>query len=69
MKKYFATIIFFCLTQNTKAQGLLSKTDIQFTRQDSFKSSITKSSWWDVKYYNLDIKVNQRQHNRWFKHD
>jgi hypothetical protein len=37
MKKYFATNFSFCLTQNTKAQGLLSKTDIQFTRQDSLR--------------------------------
>jgi aminopeptidase N len=62
MKKYFATIILvFCLSQNTKAQGLLSKTDIQFTRQDSLRGSITKErSWWDVKYYHLDIKVNPK---------
>jgi aminopeptidase N len=60
MKKYFISLLLvFCLSQNTKAQGLLSKTDIQFNRQDSLRGSITKErSWWDVKYYHLDVKVN-----------
>ncbi len=31
----------------------------QFTRQDSLRGSITKErSWWDLKKYHLDIKVN-----------
>lgn len=31
----------------------------QFTRQDSLRGSITKErSWWDLKKYHLNIKVN-----------
>lgn len=60
MKKYFTSLLFvFCLSQSAIAQGLLSKTDLEFTRQDSLRGSITKErSWWDLKYYHLDIKVN-----------
>ena len=60
MKKYYASIflILFFL-QNSTAQGLLSKSELQFTRQDSLRGSITKErAWWDVKKYHLDIKVN-----------
>ena len=62
MKKYFISIVLvFCLAQNSKSQGLLSKSDTQFTRQDSLRGSITKErSWWDVKYYHLDVKVNPK---------
>ena len=60
MKKYYASIflILFFL-QNSTAQGLLSKSEIEFTRQDSLRGSITKErAWWDLKKYHLDIKVN-----------
>ncbi|MBC5841904.1 M1 family metallopeptidase [Flavobacterium sp. F-380] len=62
MKKYLLPLILvFCLAQNSHSQGLLSKSDIQFTRQDSLRGSITKErSWWDVKHYHLDIKVNPK---------
>ena len=62
MKKYLISIVLvFCLTQNSKSQGLLSKSDSQFTRQDSLRGSITKErSWWDLKYYHLDVKVNPK---------
>lgn len=41
------------------AQGLLNKSDVVFSRQDSLRGSITKErAWWDVKNYKLDIKVN-----------
>jgi aminopeptidase N len=60
MKKYFASIFLFLLfLQNSTAQGLLSKSKLQFTRQDTLRGSITKErAWWDVKKYHLDIKVN-----------
>jgi aminopeptidase N len=62
MKRYFVNLILlFCIVQTSKAQGLLSKSDLQFTRQDTLRGSITKErSWWDVKYYHLDIKVNPK---------
>ncbi|WP_339653524.1 M1 family metallopeptidase [Flavobacterium frigidarium] len=41
------------------AQGLLNKSDVVFSRQDSLRGSITKErAWWDVTNYKLDIKVN-----------
>ena len=60
MKKYIVPfVILFCLTQSTKAQGLLSKSESHFSRQDSLRGSITKErAWWDLKYYHLDVKVN-----------
>ena len=62
MKKYLLPLILvFCLLQNSKAQGLLTKTSSQFTRQDTLRGSITKErSWWDLKHYHLDIKVNPK---------
>ena len=60
MKKYLAFVLLSVLSiQKSTAQGLLSKSEIQFTRQDSLRGSITKErSWWDLKHYHLDIKVN-----------
>jgi aminopeptidase N len=62
MKKYIVSlVVLFCLTQSTKAQGLLSKSESHFSRQDSLRGSITKErAWWDLKYYHLDVKVNPK---------
>jgi len=52
-------LISFLVSNGIQAQGLLNKSETQFTRQDSLRGSITKErSWWDLKYYDLDIKVN-----------
>ncbi|WP_188050986.1 M1 family metallopeptidase [Flavobacterium sp. GP15] len=60
MKKYLNILFFTLLVFNvSKAQGLLNKKEITFTRQDSLRGSITKERvWWDVLNYHLDIKVN-----------
>ena len=49
----------FLLSNGSKAQGLLDKSEQLFTRQDTLRGSITKErAWWDLKYYHLDVKVN-----------
>jgi aminopeptidase N len=49
----------FLLSNGSKAQGLLDKSEQTFTRQDTLRGSITKErAWWDLKYYHLNIKVN-----------
>ncbi|AOW10124.1 M1 family metallopeptidase [Flavobacterium gilvum] len=60
MKKQLNLLLFSFLTFNgIQAQGLLNKSDAHFTRQDSLRGSITKErSWWDLKQYDLSIKVN-----------
>lgn len=60
MKKYLnLLLIVFLISNGIQAQGLLAKSDVVFTRQDSLRGSITKERiWWDVKHYSLDIKVN-----------
>lgn len=60
MKKHFGILFFALFAFNgAKAQGLLGKSEIHFTRQDSLRGSITKErAWWDLKYYFLDVKVN-----------
>lgn len=60
MNKYITIFIFAFLISNTaNAQGLMGKSDVVFTHQDTLRGSITKERvWWDVKYYHLDIKVN-----------
>ncbi|WP_264564164.1 M1 family metallopeptidase [Flavobacterium sp. N3904] len=60
MKKHLnLLLITFLISTGIQAQGLLTKSDIVFTRQDSLRGSITKERvWWDVKHYNLDVKVN-----------
>jgi aminopeptidase N len=60
MKKYInLLLITFLISNGIQAQGLLGKSDVVFTRQDSLRGSITKERiWWDVKHYSLDIKVN-----------
>ena len=60
MNKYFSVIfIAFLIGFSANAQGLLKKSETVFTHQDSLRGSITKErSWWDLKYYHLDIKVN-----------
>ncbi|OOG62551.1 M1 family metallopeptidase [Flavobacterium sp. A45] len=60
MKKYLnLLLISFLISNGIKAQGLLGKPEVNFTRQDSLRGSITKERvWWDLKHYFLDIKVN-----------
>jgi aminopeptidase N len=60
MNKNLSVIfIAFLISSATNAQGLLGKSDVVFTHQDSLRGSITKErAWWDLKYYHLDIKVN-----------
>ena len=50
-KKTIYLFLLFLVTNTILAQ--------KFTRQDSLRGSITKErSWWDLKKYHLDIKVN-----------
>lgn len=60
MKKSNYLFLLALLASNfISAQGLLNKSDVVFSRQDSLRGSITKErAWWDVKNYKLDIKVN-----------
>ena len=60
MKNQLLTLcIAFASITSINAQGLLSKSNVVFTKQDSLRGSITKErAWWDVKYYHLNIKVN-----------
>jgi aminopeptidase N len=62
MKKIFVIICAAVFISNSSAaQGLLNKSEVVFTKQDSLRGSITKErAWWDVKYYHLDIKVNPK---------
>lgn len=55
----FIIFVLFFFLNPIKAQSLLGKKEILFNRQDSLRGSITKErSWWDLKQYRLDIKVN-----------
>jgi aminopeptidase N len=58
--KYLNLIFIAIITFNSaNAQGLMSKSEIAFTHQDSLRGSITKErAWWDLKKYHLNIKVN-----------
>ncbi|PZX92680.1 M1 family peptidase [Flavobacterium aquariorum] len=60
MKKYLKPLlIVFLISNGIQAQGLLGKSDAVFTRQDSLRGNITRERvWWDVKHYDLDVKVN-----------
>ncbi|TRX35750.1 M1 family metallopeptidase [Flavobacterium sp. ZT3R18] len=60
MKKYLSLLLIaFLISNGIQAQGLLAKSDVIFTRQDSLRGSVTKERvWWDVKHYNLEVKVN-----------
>ncbi|MEZ7500264.1 M1 family metallopeptidase [Flavobacterium sp. Arc3] len=62
MKNFFVVICSLVFISNSSnAQGLLSKSEMVFTKQDSLRGSITKErAWWDVKYYHLDVKVNPK---------
>lgn len=54
----FVFISFF-ISNGIKAQSLLGNQTTSFTKQDSLRGSITKErSWWDLKQYRLDIKIN-----------
>ncbi|CAD0007992.1 MULTISPECIES: M1 family metallopeptidase [Flavobacterium] len=59
MKKYLIVFITFFIISSSYSQGLLNKSEKVFTHQDTLRGSITKErSWWDLKYYHLDVKVN-----------
>lgn len=61
MLRFFILIIFIicCVFNPINAQSLLNNKEVLFTRQDSLRGSITKErSWWDLKQYRLDIKLN-----------
>jgi aminopeptidase N len=59
MRKIFFCVFFIIIPFWSNAQGLLDGTKTIFTHQDSLRGSITEErSWWDLKNYNLDIKVN-----------
>ena len=62
MKKNFVIICAAVFISNSSAaQGLLNKSEVVFTKQDSLRGSITKErAWWDVKYYHLDVKINPK---------
>lgn len=59
MNKLLAfTLLFLFSVFPAVAQGLLNKSLVEFTEQDTLRGSITKERiWWDLKYYHLDIKV------------
>jgi len=59
MKKYFGgAFIAFLVGFTANGQGLLNKSETAFTHQDTLRGSITKErTWWDLKYYHLDVKV------------
>lgn len=60
MKKFLQPLLIaFLISNGIQAQGLLAKSDVVFTRQDSLRGSVTKErAWWDVKHYDLDLKIN-----------
>lgn len=60
MKKHLGILFFSLFAYNgASSQGLLGKSEILFTQQDSLRGSITKERvWWDVKHYSLDVKIN-----------
>jgi aminopeptidase N len=60
MNKHLKSLLIALLISNAiQAQGLLKKSGTTFTHQDTLRGSITKErAWWDLKYYNLDVKVN-----------
>jgi aminopeptidase N len=60
MKKHLKLILIsFLMSNGIQAQGLLNKSENHFSRQDSLRGSVTKERvWWDVKHYNLKIKIN-----------
>ena len=58
-KSNYLSLLALLVSNLISAQGLLNKSDVVFSRQDSLRGSITKErAWWDVKNYKLDIKVN-----------
>jgi aminopeptidase N len=60
MKKYFGSLIIaLFIGFSANSQGLMNKSEMVFTHEDTLRGSITKErAWWDLKYYHLDIKVN-----------
>lgn len=57
MKKALLSTLLFLFTLTISAQTVASQKN-NFTRQDTLRGSITpERSWWDLKYYHLDIQV------------
>ncbi|RVT72774.1 M1 family peptidase [Flavobacterium sufflavum] len=55
----FIIFVLFIFSNPIKAQSFYNTKKVLFDRQDSLRGSITKErSWWDLKQYRLDIKVN-----------
>jgi aminopeptidase N len=53
-----SALLIFSISIPAEAQ-YIPPSQIQFTRQDSLRGSITpERAWWDLKFYHLDIKVN-----------
>lgn len=62
MKSNFTScLIVFLLCNLSSAQGLLDKSQTEFTHQDSLRGTITPARvWWDLKHYHLEVKVNPK---------
>ena len=57
MQRINLIIALIVITGSIQAQTPLSKKE-HFTRQDTLRGSITpEREWWDLNYYNLNIKV------------
>jgi aminopeptidase N len=59
--QFFLFYVLFFFLFKTNAQDLLGSSKTVFSRQDSLRGSITKERiWWDVKQYNLNLKINPK---------
>ncbi len=59
MKKSFLLLTIIIICGNITTAQFIAPTPRIFDRQDSLRGSITpERSWWDLKFYHLDIKVN-----------
>ncbi|MBK0368846.1 M1 family metallopeptidase [Flavobacterium agrisoli] len=61
MKKLAVLLLFVLSSSSIFSQGLLNKSEVKFTHQDTLRGSITKErEWWDLKHYHLAVKVNPK---------
>lgn len=59
MKKFLTAVAFFLISSICLNSQFIPPSFRSFTRQDTLRGSITpERSWWDLKYYHLDISVN-----------